>query len=96
MKAECTWGEGPDVLVSLDGTTIVLHEKPVSDVWEHGVVTQGSLDLTAGEAEAFASELLGAAREVRNLEFYAKQHDEAEVDERGLVHVVYKKEGDQS
>ncbi len=30
MKAECTWGDGPDVLVVLDGTPIMAYEKPVN------------------------------------------------------------------
>jgi len=30
MKAECTWGEGPDVLVVLGGTPIMSYENPVN------------------------------------------------------------------
>ena len=30
MKAECTWGDGPDVLVVLDGTPIMSYEDSVN------------------------------------------------------------------
>jgi len=30
MRAECTWGDGPDVLVVLEGTPIMLYENPVN------------------------------------------------------------------
>ena len=30
MKAECTWGDGPDVLVVLGGTPIMSYEHPIN------------------------------------------------------------------
>lgn len=51
MKVTCTWGEGPDIILNLDGTQLILHETPVDyHRWTHGIVSEGSLDLTADEA----------------------------------------------
>ena len=62
MKAECTWGEGPDVLVVLDGTGVICYEHPKHlDKFTHGLVSQGSLDLTSKEARTFAAQLIKAA-----------------------------------
>lgn len=78
MKAECAWGEGPDVILSLDNTGMVLHEDPCDlDKWKHGVVKQGSLDLTAAEAYKLAMELLAAVNKVNELEQICKDHDDA-------------------
>jgi len=30
MRAECTWGEGPDVMVVLDGTPMMAYENPIN------------------------------------------------------------------
>lgn len=69
MKAECAWGDGPDVLVSLDGSLMILNEGPHDgEAWKHGAVSDGSADLTIDEAEALAGELLAAARQVRSLD----------------------------
>jgi len=69
MKAECTWGEGPDIILSLNNTAMVLYENPCDlDKWKHGVVKQGSLDLTAFEAHKLAMELLAAVNKVNELE----------------------------
>ncbi len=67
IKAICTWGDGPDVIVNLDGTKLILYEKPFYGKWEHGVVSEGSLDLTATEAEIFGQQLLDVAKQARDL-----------------------------
>lgn len=67
MKAECTWGDGPDVLVILDGTEMVLHENPYDlDKWAHGKVKSGSIDLTADRALELAKNLMSAVRQAKN------------------------------
>ncbi len=76
-KAVCTWGEGPDVLVSLENDVFILFEEPDKSHFAHGVVTQGQMDLSAAEAERLAAELLIAAREARRLESICQQHDDA-------------------
>lgn len=76
MKAECTWGFGPDVVLSLDGSELVLSELPYDKTrWIYGVVSKGSLDLTATQAEELAEQLLLAAKRVRELESMCEEHD---------------------
>lgn len=67
IKAVCTWGDGPDVMVDLNGTRLILYEKPFLGKWEHGIVSKGSLDLTVVEAEAFGQQLLNAAKQAKDL-----------------------------
>lgn len=64
MKATCTWGEGPDVIVELDGTSVMLYENPSRfEQGVHGYVSKGSFDFTAKEAREFARQLIKAADE---------------------------------
>ena len=82
MKAECTWGDGPDVLVILDGTGLMLYEDPHNDPpprgqCTHGRVTEGSLDLTAAEAENLGIELITAAKQARDMDRLCKEADGA-------------------
>ena len=72
MKAECTWGDGPDVLVMLNGTHIMLYEYPKNyERFKHGEVSQGSLDLTSDEALLLAGELISAANSAKELDYLA-------------------------
>jgi hypothetical protein len=73
VKANCTWGDGPDVLVSLDGMPFICHEDPKNDPppkgqWVHGYVSRGSFDLTQAEARRLAYELLEAAETCKAME----------------------------
>jgi len=69
MKAKCTWGDGPDVLVVLDGMPVMLYHTPVDfNHAKHGMVKQGSFDLTADEAIALALQLLRAAESARDMD----------------------------
>jgi len=75
MKVECTWGDGPDVLVVLDGKPIMLYEDPSDmDKCTHGLVRQGSLDLTAEEAQELGVDLITAARQARQLSKQYAEH----------------------
>ena len=83
MKATCTWGVGPDVMVELKGTPIILsenpkHPKPPQSNFKHGYVTEGSFDLTAKEAETFADRLKEAAGQAKayekDLNTYEQNH----------------------
>ena len=77
MKAESTWGDGPDVLVSLNGTPIILHHVPKDlNRFKHGAITEGSLDMTAEEALLLASELTTAALYAQEMDEIAAAHDE--------------------
>ena len=85
MKAECTWGDGPDVLVSLEGTVIVPYHEP-KEKWDgkivkegpakgkfaHGIITEGSFDLTADESLELAHELRIAAERAKELDTSVK------------------------
>jgi len=76
MKAECTWGEGPDIVVSLKGTPIILHHEP-KDLkrFKHGAITEGDFDMTAKEALQFAGELTMAAIRAQEMDALAADHD---------------------
>ena len=63
MRATCTWGDGPDVLVVLDGKRLMCYENPDNfDKGVHGFIREGSFELTSTEALKLASDLLIAAR----------------------------------
>lgn len=73
MKAECTWGDGPDVVLSLEGTPLTLLEVPTNTHCSMGMVRRGCCDLTIVEARDLASQLLCAAAQAERLEgFYLK------------------------
>ena len=85
MKTTCEWGDGPDVIMSLSGSKMILHESPNDkDAWTHGTVSEGSLDLTADVAERLGVELIAAASQVRRLnEEYAehcKEHHRKQIE----------------
>lgn len=69
MKAQCTWGDGPDIVLSLEGTSLVLLENPSKfNHFKRGVVSAGSLDLTVSEAKQLRYELDCAIQMVEDLE----------------------------
>ena len=74
MKAECTWPDN-DVMIILEGTHLVLHKHPTDkDIWIHGAVDQGTIGLTAVEAQLFALELLAKAYEAEQISLEYSQH----------------------
>ncbi len=79
MRAVCTWGEGPDVLVVIEGTIVILYEdpkhtKPPRGDYKHGYVEQGSFDFTAEEAEVLGNQLLEKAKQARDMDKQLKEH----------------------
>jgi hypothetical protein len=70
MKAECTWGEGPDVVLSLEDTPLVLGEHPDFDRnrFLYGVITKGEIDLTADQAHKLGIQLIDACKRIKELE----------------------------
>ena len=78
IKAECTWGDGPDVILGLSGSKMILLEAPtVKDGgFIHGTICEGNLDLTVEEALTLANELISAAYQANELEQTCKDHDE--------------------
>lgn len=66
--AECTWGDGPDVLLVNEGGGYLLHEGPDKSRWAHGLSACGSADLTIEEACRLIDELTAATENARRLE----------------------------
>lgn len=68
MEVACTWGDGPDIVLSLKGDTMILLEDPIDkDKWTNGTVSKGQMDLTAEEAESLAGRLMMASLRVKEL-----------------------------
>ena len=84
-NATCTWGDGPDVVLSIENDFFILYEDPKHTQypnwkykkgdWKHGYVTKGSMDLTADEALKLASELIAAANNAKELDGLCKDAD---------------------
>ena len=82
IKAECTWGEGPDVLVTLKDSPLWLMADPVNKegyrfptvkgfvTTVHGFCLDAQLDLTKDQARNLGIALLEAVDEVNRLESY--------------------------
>jgi hypothetical protein len=74
VKATCAWGEGPDVIVTLEDHNFMLYEEP--DGFKHslfGDVKNGSFELTAEQALELAYNLTCAAKAAKELdESYAR------------------------
>ena len=81
VRASCTWGEGPDVLLIIKSRELMLyeapyHHKPPKGDSTHGFIRNGSLCLTALEARKLAHELNKSARGAEELDRLCKEHDE--------------------
>ena len=81
IGASCTWGQGPDVLVTLDGAPFMCYENPdQKNRAVHGIVRKGSFELTRNEALELAEQLFRAAAACKDLDdSYAEmvEHDMA-------------------
>ena len=78
MKASCAWEAGLDVLISLNGEKMILHNDPIDlDKFTHGTITEGSVDLTIEEAEDLAHQLLNSVHQVKELNQICEDHDDA-------------------
>jgi hypothetical protein len=76
VKASCTWGEGEDVLVTLEGHNFMLYENPKNyHRAVHGIVEVGSFFLTAKEAKELAIDLMLAAKNAEELDELSKGKD---------------------
>lgn len=89
IKASCTWGDGPDVLITLDDLLFMLYEPPDQlDRAVHGLVKKGSFALTANEALKFAKQLKQAALSAKELDKdYSDYMDHKQKQkELGIIH----------
>jgi len=69
IKATCTWGDGPDVILTLNDKPFILYEDATDHRhYIHGVVKKGSTDLTADEALDLAYQLTMAAHSAKQLD----------------------------
>lgn len=69
IRAVCTWGDGPDVLLVLEGKKLICYHNPKDEIhWIHGIISEGSMDLTAHEALELAAELIRAAEDAIKLD----------------------------
>jgi hypothetical protein len=80
IDATCTWGDGPDVMLTFKDYIFVLYEdpkhtKPPRGDYTHGYVTKGSTDLTADEALELAARLTEAANNAKELDRTCEDHD---------------------
>ena len=80
IKVSCTWGEGPDVLVTFEDHPFILYEDAKNDPpprgqWRHGYVSMGSFDMTADEAIKLSYQLKEAARNARNLDKSIREYE---------------------
>ena len=83
INATCTWGDGPDVMLTFDDYIFVLYEDPKHQAPPHGdyaygYVTKGSTDLTADEALILAAHLTDAANNAKELDRMCEEHDKME------------------
>lgn len=69
IKVSCAWGEGPDVLLTVENSPFMCYEPP-SDFNRaiNGYVYNGSMDLTQAEARKLAADLLMAAEACKELD----------------------------
>jgi len=78
IRAACTWGDGPDVLLILEGKELMLyeipyHHKPPLADGTYGFIKEGSLCLTTSEARRLASQLNQSAKEAEDLDTRYKE-----------------------
>ena len=75
LKATCTWGDGPDVLLVNEGKLYMLYDDPsIKDKAIHGYSLNGSICLTKEEAYKLANDLIMAAKNAEELEECANEY----------------------
>jgi hypothetical protein len=85
INAICTWGEGPDIILTNSGSSYVLYENvTMSGRWRHGESHKGSIELTVDEAQALVNDLLHAIAYWKELETGYAASIELEIDEENL------------
>lgn len=77
IKATCTWGDGPDIILELKEHSLICYENPLHhDRFIHGVISNGSTDLTLAEAKQLVSTLLSSITQVEELESACEKYHE--------------------
>ena len=78
LRPECTWGDGPDVLLINEGQYYMLYDDPDKERTVHGISYQGSFCLNKEEARRLAYDLLRCVSKVGEMEQQAKDYFENE------------------
>lgn len=75
LKVECTWGDGPDVLISIKNHPMILASDVIDkEKFAHGIVKDAWIDLTQEQARKLAHDLLRASNVAQELEDSAKAY----------------------
>jgi len=76
INVDCTWGEGPDVLLTLDGKLLMCYEDPIhKEQAVHGFVSKGSMCFTADQALDLAHMLTKAAETAKAMDRDLEEYD---------------------
>lgn len=75
MKASCTIGDGPNIIVSLDGKELLLLEEPNRTNFKSGVVEHGQIELSVEEARNLVISLLSAIKQVQDFEEMGEEYE---------------------
>jgi len=67
MKATNTWGDGPDIILSLEGSKMILLEPPEMGEFTEGTISKGNTDMTCAEAKTLAYELLSIVDHIEQM-----------------------------
>lgn len=99
LRASCTWGDGPDVLLVLEddgeGDALMAYEdpyfpKPPKGGAAHGYIRKGSMCLTATNAEALGHQLINSAKQAWELNKEYAKHMENRRDEEKKKMIEWK------
>ena len=74
IKVSCTWGEGPDILLTFKEHGIVLYEDPDKTGFVHGHVNNASTDLRLDQAKLLVASLQMAIQHVEELEYSLEEY----------------------
>jgi len=73
ITTHCTWGDGEDVMIIVDGSMFVPYEEPWQldppyPQFEHGIITKGSIGLRIDKAEELLRDLTISVAKAKQLD----------------------------
>jgi len=68
IKATCTWGEGPDIILHVRDHIVILFEDPDKTHYRNGTVKSASTDLSLEQAKELLHSLQQSIQHVEELE----------------------------
>ncbi|HDZ24934.1 hypothetical protein LCGC14_1097790 [marine sediment metagenome] len=78
INVECTWGDGPDIILDLKDHRFILYEDVIKKGFTHGIIKNGSMDLNVEEAKILVSDLINAIKAAEELDTYYNEYIERE------------------